>query len=61
MKTRQFVKMLKDAGCTIQRHGGNHDIWYSPKTGKTDAVPRHDSKEIKKGLLQSISKNLLGQ
>jgi len=30
MKTSQFVKMLIKAGCTIDRHGAGHDLWYSP-------------------------------
>jgi predicted RNA binding protein YcfA (HicA-like mRNA interferase family) len=60
MKTRQFVKRLKAAGCRFVRHGGDHDIWYSPITGRTDEVPRHGSHEVKKGLLKSLEKTLLG-
>ena len=33
MKTSQLTKLLKAAGCSIVRHGGNHDIWYSPIQG----------------------------
>lgn len=60
MKTKQFVGRLKDAGCILVRHGGGHDVWYSPITGKTRVVPRHDSHEVPKGLLKSLTKDLLG-
>lgn len=60
MKTNQFVRRLKAAGCSLVRHGGEHDIWYSPLTGLTERVPRHGSKEIHNGLLKSLEKRLLG-
>ena len=60
MKANDFVRRLKAAGCRLVRHGGDHDIWYSPITGRTEAVPRHGSKEVKKGLLKSLEKKLLG-
>jgi mRNA interferase HicA len=49
MKTRQFQAELRAAGCYILRHGGNHDIWFSPKTGKKWAVSRHGSQELPSG------------
>jgi predicted RNA binding protein YcfA (HicA-like mRNA interferase family) len=31
---------LEEAGCWFVRHGkGDHDIWYSPVTGRTLTVP----------------------
>lgn len=60
MKTNQFVKRLKAAGCRLVRHGAEHDIWYSPVTGRSDRVPRHGSKEVGKGLLKSLERTLLG-
>lgn len=61
MKVSQLTRMLSRAGCFVKRHGGDHDIWYSPITGKIDEVPRHGSEEVKKGTLRRILKNLLGQ
>ncbi|BAR48149.1 type II toxin-antitoxin system HicA family toxin [Tannerella forsythia] len=61
MKVSELIRELKRAGCSIQRHGSEHDIWYSPITGKTDAVPRHGSKELGKGLSRNLIKNLLGR
>lgn len=60
MKTKEFVRRLKAAGCRLVRHGGEHDIWYSPVTGNTESVPRHGSKEVNKGLLKTLEKRLLG-
>lgn len=60
MKTSQFVNRLKTAGCRLVRHGGGHDIWFSPITGKQRAVPRHGSKEVGNRLLKTLEKDLLG-
>ena len=29
MKTNELLKLLKKNGCSLIRHGSNHDIWYS--------------------------------
>lgn len=60
MKVSQLTRTLTKAGCFVVRHGGNHDIWFSPVTGETSAVPRHGSQELHKGTLDSILKKLLG-
>jgi predicted RNA binding protein YcfA (HicA-like mRNA interferase family) len=49
----EIVKVLKKNNCTLVRHGSNHDIWYSPITGRQFAVPRHKD-EIKTGTAKSI-------
>lgn len=56
MKTSELKKMLRAGGCYLVKHGGRHDHWFSPMTGKTFAVPRHDSQEIPKGTAMSIRK-----
>lgn len=60
MKNSHLTNRLKAAGCSIVRHGGNHDIWYSPITGLKRAVPRHGSREVHHGLLKTLEKDLLG-
>lgn len=50
MKTKQFCLEAQACGCYVKRHGSNHDIWYSPITGKTFAIPRHGSQQLAKGL-----------
>ncbi len=56
MKTSEFKKMLKTAGCYFVSHGGRHDKWFSPITGNKFMVPRHDSQEIPNGTLREIKK-----
>lgn len=54
MKYSELEKILRRAGCRIEREGRNHTIWYSPITGKTFPVSRHQNQDVKKGTLKSI-------
>lgn len=56
MKTVELLKILKKSGCSLVRHGSNHDIWISPITNKQFAIPRHKD-EIKIGTLKNILKD----
>ena len=38
MKTTELLKKILDSGCTLVRHGANHDIWYSPIVNKNFPV-----------------------
>lgn len=40
MKYKQLIAELTALGCYVVRHGANHDIWFSPKTGCRCAVPK---------------------
>ncbi|MDE5884878.1 MAG: type II toxin-antitoxin system HicA family toxin [Oscillospiraceae bacterium] len=57
MKTSELKRILKKGGCYKIREGGNHEVWYSPKTGKQFTVDRHDSKEIATGTANRILKD----
>lgn len=57
MKTSELTRMLKKAGCFLDTNGANHDIWYSPLTGKRFCVPRHGAKEIPTGTAERIMKD----
>lgn len=57
MKTSELTKMVTKAGCYIVEHGGEHDKWYSPITGKYFRVGRHPSKEIPTGTANRILKD----
>ena len=50
MKTRQFCAELTAKGCFVLKHGAEHDIWKNPLNGRIFAIPRHQSKELPKGL-----------
>lgn len=56
MKYNQLYAELISAGCYIVRKGGDHNIWYSPITGRKCSVPRHGSHEVPKGTEKNIRK-----
>jgi len=56
MKRKQLIKIISSAGCMLIRHGGRHDLYQNPKTGKKQPVPRHD--EIDENLAKHIIKEL---
>lgn len=61
MKYNQFFAELSAANCYVFRHGANHDIWYSPKTGYKFALPRHGKQEVPIGMERKARKVLLGK
>ena len=56
MKRKVLEKKLRKAGCYLKREGSSHSLWINPKTGITEAVPRHT--EIKEFLAKKILKRL---
>ena len=57
MKTSELTRRLKKAGCFLDTNGVNHEIWYSPLTGKRFCVPRHPAKEIPNGKADRIMRD----
>lgn len=56
MKYSELKKLLRKHGCYVLRQGGNHEIWYSPASGKMFPVSRHDVEEVYRGTLMQIIK-----
>lgn len=56
MKRSELIRQLTEAGCTLHRHGGNHDVYINPATGQKQPVPRHT--EIDDALAKHIKKYL---
>lgn len=54
MKYSELEKMLRNAGCRVEREGRNHTIWFSPITGEKFPVGRHKTEDVKPGTLKSI-------
>jgi predicted RNA binding protein YcfA (HicA-like mRNA interferase family) len=54
MKYSELKKKLKKYGCYLSEEGSKHELWYSPITGKTFTVGRHNTDDVKKGTLSSI-------
>ena len=52
----ELKRLLKKNGCYFLRDGGNHEIWFSPATGKKFQVARHTKQDVPTGTLQSIKK-----
>ncbi|MDR0424881.1 MAG: type II toxin-antitoxin system HicA family toxin [Clostridiales Family XIII bacterium] len=58
VKASELTKLARKHGCSIKRHGAEHDIWINPKTGNTARIPRHQSKEVAAGTAQNIMRDL---
>ncbi|AEF84532.1 conserved domain protein [Treponema primitia ZAS-2] len=56
MKRVDLISAISKNGAQFVRHGGGHDVYRQPKTGKQSAVPRHN--EIKEYVARSIIRNL---
>lgn len=57
MKVSELKRLLKAAGCyEVSTRTDGHDEWYSPITDKRFRVPRHQSKEVPSGTLNSIKR-----
>lgn len=57
MKHKDLVRMLKDLGFSLNRQGGEHEIWSNGKISVSE--PRH--KEIKEPTVKSILKKASGK
>jgi len=58
LKRTDLIRELEQAGCFLLRHGGRHDIFHQPRTGRTQPLPRH--REINEILAKKILRDLLG-
>lgn len=56
MTTAELIRLLQKNGCYIVNHGGRHDRYKSPITGKVVSVGRHMKEEVRKGTLHNILK-----
>jgi mRNA interferase HicA len=56
VKRLDLIQELLQAGCVLLRHGGRHDIYHNPRTGRSEPVPRH--REINEILARRILKRL---
>ena len=56
VKRSKLEKHLRDHRCHFSHHGGKHDIWINPSSGKDAPIPRHS--EIKKWTARGICKVL---
>ena len=59
MKVRysELEKLLRKSGCRLHAEGANHEIWFSPITGKKFTLSRHKTEEVPAGTLKSIKRS----
>ena len=56
MKRKDLIKHLESQNCFLLREGGNHSIYYNPKSKQTSSIPRHN--EVNGFLARKICKDL---
>jgi hypothetical protein len=56
MKRSSLLRHLRRHGCVLKREGRSHSLWMSPRTGATEAVPRHT--EVPDNLARKICRGL---
>ncbi len=57
MRYAELKRQMRGIKCRVVREGANHELWYSPVTGKTFPVSRHDGQEVPAGTLKSIQRD----
>jgi predicted RNA binding protein YcfA (HicA-like mRNA interferase family) len=57
IKPKQLIRVLRKLGCVEKRQTGSHRIFYCSMQKRIISVPFHN-KDIKKGLLGAIIKDL---
>lgn len=59
MNYRQLTRQLRRLGCEFYRQAaGSHEIWWHPATGRRTTVPNHGPRDIPKGTLAKILRDL---
>lgn len=60
MKYREITKKLKKLGCkqVPTKKTGSHRIWENTETKKETAIPDWGNKDLKKGTLRNIIREL---
>ena len=56
VKRVDLIREIEQLGCVLIRHGAKHDWYQNPRTGVSQAVPRH--REIKEHLARHIIRML---
>ena len=57
MKYSELKEKLSVNGCYKQSEGAKHENWFSPNTNKIFQVGRHNTEDVKKGILNKILKD----
>ncbi len=59
MTYRALTRKLRRLGCEFVRPAaGSHEIWWRPENKRFTTVPRHGNRDIPRGTLRAILKDL---
>jgi predicted RNA binding protein YcfA (HicA-like mRNA interferase family) len=59
MRYSELARQLRKLGCELYRQGaGSHEVWWNPHTKRRTVIARHPSREIPKGTLNGILRDL---
>jgi len=59
MRYGELIRKLQRLGIEFRRQGrGSHEMWWNPSTRRYTMIPNHPTREIAKGTLASILKDL---
>ena len=59
LKYEEVIKKLKKLGFRLYRQGkGSHELWVRDSDGKVIPVPKHKGKDLRKGTLRAIIKEI---
>ena len=59
MRYAELVRKLSRLGVEFYREGrGGHEIWWWPEAGLKTTIPRHSTREMAKGTLARILRDL---
>ena len=53
MQRTELDRHLRNHGCLLHHHGGNHDVWLNLENMRKVSVPKH--RGIKKGTVRAFS------
>ena len=57
MKYSELKNLLRKSGCYKLSEGARHENWFSPATGRIFLLGRHNTEDVKKGILGRILKD----
>ena len=55
MRYSELIRILKEHNCSFVKSGARHDIWVNA-AGITEAIPRHNGKEVPTGMANKLLK-----
>jgi len=59
MTYAELTRRLRVLGVEFARPaGGSHELWWHPASGRTTIIPHHAGREIRRGTLAKILKDL---